>query len=485
MKLFSLFFILIPCLVLSQGPTEQQLQAFRENQYEIDKNYGGIGPIFFKPGLGKGAEIPEYWYGVSMLSDILEFQFAVGKADKVLPVGYSNDPYAPPAGDYGRDFGYMMSVGINHPLNFLTIGSYQNEKRMFRGHPVAGASLGWFNFKESHTSPGKRSVYFMNFNPGYRIKFPIVSAEFNLNARLGFGSTDDFSGTGFQFYKGIGFNPSLTLRFDALKGLLNPSMVSVKGSLTTISNVESKTTYTGSTRTSYGRIDRYTTTTTADVTVTPMNLGVQDVGPYFGIGPKMSFMSPRRSTHINMGKLYGVVAEGRGGPIDAGITFEGGNVGHGSVLEFKGENEPRKKLKKTKSEPAGSLSTVNGYLNVGVDISQLFLVPFGIVMDKGEATSFLSASAGIIVGGHYAFNQQYDEEFWETAFDDEIADNDPSLLKNKYVDPSDVGFGYLGGFYFGVHIGAVSFKATNYRYYGAPFASTTMYSVAWKYPLNR
>lgn len=485
MKLFSLFFILIPCLVLSQGPTEQQLQAFRENQYEIDKNYGGIGPIFFKPGLGKGAEIPQYWYGVSMLSDILEFQFAVGKADKVLPKGYSDSPFDPPAGDYGSDFGYMMSVGINHPVKWLTIGSYQNERRMFRGHMVMGASLGWYNFQESQTSPGKRTVYFMNFNPGYRIKFPVVSAEFNLNARLGNGSKDIFSEADFKFYKGIGFHPSLTLRFDALKGLLNPSMVSAKGSLTTISNVQSKTTYHGSTSTSYGRIEHYTRTTTADVKVTPMNLGVQDVGPYFGIGPKMSFMSPRRSTHINMGKLYGIVAEGRGGPIDGGITFEAGNVGHGSELVFKAVNEPRKKLKKYESEPAGTLTTINGYLSAGVDISQLFLAPFGVVVDKEEATSFLSASAGFIVGGHYAFNQQYDDEIWETAFDEEIDENDPTLLKNKYVDPSDVGFGFLGGFYFGVHIGAVSFKATNYRYYGAPFASTTMYSIAWKYPLNR
>lgn len=217
--------------------------------------------------------------------------------------------------------------------------------------------------------------------------------------------------------------------------------------------------------------------------MTPFNVGVQDVGPYFGIGPKVSFMSPRRSDHINLGRLVGIAAEGRISWADIGVTLEGGNVGHGSALDFKDTNEPRRKLDKGDSEAIGTLNTVNLYTTLGIDISPIFLMPFGIIVEKGEATSFLSSSAGFIIGGHYAFGQRYDKPEYADQFVDDIAKNDPALLKNKYVDPSDVGAGFLGGYYFAVHIGAVSFKATNYRYYGAPFAGTTMYSVAWKYPL--
>lgn len=474
-----LLFLFINGVAFSQETaiSEAQLQKYKENQYALDKNYGGMGPMIFKPNFGKGVEITDPWFGVSMLSDVLEFQFAVGKTNLRQPI---KEETILPSGDWGSDFGYMMSVGGTVPINALNFGSYKNQLRVFRGHPTVGGAMGWYNFKSTNQyNHSKTNLYFLNINPGYRVRLSVGSIEANLNMRLGFHT----GGGNYQFYRASGIYPSLTFRMDAMKGLLNPSLVSVSGSLTTVDNVQTDTRYTGSRHTSGGRIDYYTTTTTADVTVTPLNVGVQDVGPYFGIGPKLSFMSPRRSDHINLGRLVGVAAEGRISAFDFGVTLEGGNIGHGSALDFKGENKPSRKLDKTDSEPIGTLNTLNMYATVGFDISPIFLMPFGIIIDKGEATSFLSSSAGFIIGGHYAFGQQYDNPIYAEQFVDDILENDPALLKNKFVDPSDVGGGFLGGYYFAVHIGAVSFKATNYRYYGAPFAGTTMYSVAWKYPL--
>jgi hypothetical protein len=475
-------FLIFLSIVFGQN-SQSNKQDYKENQFKLDQNYGAMGPIFFKPNLGPGAEIPNSWYGVSMLSDIFEIRFALGEANRVQPIVSKNSDLTYPIGNYGKDYGYMLTVGANFPIKFLAFGAYQSPTRIFRGHPTLGCHFGYFNFKEGTKDPGSASLYTFSVNPGYRIRFPFVSLEFNLDARMGFSMVDDISGTGLEFYKGSGISPTFTLRFDAFKGLLNPSMVSVAAQQATVTNVQSDTRRTGTRYSGNTRVDTYITYTTADVTVTNFNIGIQDIGPYFGIGPKFSYMSLRRGNHINMGRLLGVAFEGRMAWADFGATIEAGTIGHGSALEFKDEFEPRRKLNKSKSDAAGTLNTFNFYTNIGIDISQLFLVPFGVVLDKGEATSFLSASAGVIIGGHSAFNQRYDSPEIEASFDEGISANNPDELKNKFVDPSDVGLGYLGGCYFSVHIGALSFKATNYRYYGAPFASTSMFSVAWKFPI--
>ncbi len=479
---FCVFFLLISFSLNAQDKAELKAN-YRENQFKIDKNYGGMGPLLFKPNLGTGAETPNPWYGVSMLSDIFEIRFALGEVDRVQPISNKTSDYTYPIGNYGKDFGYMLSLGANFPIKALAFGAYQSPTKVLRGHPTLGAHFDYFNFKEGTKDPGKSTIYALSINPGYRIRLPFVSVEFNLDSRLGFAMVDDISGTGYNFYKGSGFTPTFTLRFDAFKGLLNPSMISAPAQMATVSNIET-TTYRTSTRYSGNtRVVSYTTYTTADVTVSNFNVGIQDIGPNIGVGPKFSFMSPRRGNHNNIGRLMGAAIEGRASFADFGFTLEGGTLGHGSELDFKGENEPRRKLDKSKSTPAGTVDMTNFYVNMGIDISQLFLIPFATVVDKGSATSFLSASSGVIIGGHYAFNQQYDSPEIAASFAPTILSNDPSELNNKFFDPSDVGLGYLGGCYFAVHIGALSFKATNYRFYGAPFASTSMFSVAWKYPI--
>jgi hypothetical protein len=191
----------------------------------------------------------------------------------------------------------------------------------------------------------------------------------------------------------------------------------------------------------------------------------------------------QRSTYIPAGKLFGIAMEGRAGGADFGITFEGGRVGHGSELEAKDKSEGKYKRKLNRFETAGTgtLNVLNAYLQIGVDISPILLAPLGIVIEKGESTSFFSVSAGINVGGHLAWNQHFDNPSIQTFYDYEIV-ADQSKAKEKFIDPSKAKAGYLGGFYLSVQVGAMDFKFTNYRYYGAPFASTCMFSLAYRIP---
>lgn len=458
---------------------QQDKKTYRKNQHRLDQNYGGIGVSIMQPDFGNGVSIPKNWYGVSIVSDFFESDFIMGEVNKIQPKPLGDD-FEYPVGDYGKDFGYMLTAGVSFPLNFFTFGAYRNPYNMLRGHPVIGTNFGYGSFKRSSSANGKTNLYYWGLNVGYRVRFPIGSVEFGLKGRLGISSVDDFAGTGYDFYKGIGISPTITFRLDAMKGLLNPRMVSVAYTQATISNLESETRRTGTRYSGNTRIETYTTTTTGTVNVTSGNMGVQDIGPYFGIGPKVSFMNPIRSTHIEPGYLVGIVAEGRASTFDFGVTLEGGNVGHGSVLEYKGENEPRRKLDKSESEAIGTVSMVNLYTNVGIDISPVFFIPFGIAMDKGESTSFFGATAGFVLGGHLAFNQQFNDPSLANYYQN-IAQTSTPGLDDKYVDPSRVSPGFLGGFYFSVQVGAASFKITNYRYYGAPFASTTMLSVAWRF----
>ncbi|MFK8038344.1 MAG: hypothetical protein AB8B74_08650 [Crocinitomicaceae bacterium] len=474
------FLVVTCCFVLFNSYAQKDKKAYKSNQHIIDQNYGGIGMTFIRPNLGQGVAVPNRWYGISLVSDFLETEFLMGEVSKVQPL-VKKDAFQLPVNNYGTDFGYLLSTGVSFPINFLTVGSYKNAFNVFRGHPVIGGNLGFGTFKHADESSGKSRIYYLGLNVGYRLRLPVGSLEFSLKGRLGWSGVDDFAGTGYDFYKGTGISPAITFRFDAMKGLLNPTMVSMNVQQATVSNVESNTTRTSSRYVGNKRIDSYSTTTTGDVNVTSGNIGVQDVGPHIGFGPKVSFMNPIRSNYIKPSFLFGIVAEGRANVVDFGLTLEGGNVGHGSALRFTGVDEPKRKLDKKDSNPLGTVSVVNFYANLGFDISPAFFVPFGIVIDKGESTSFFTATAGFNFGVHGAFNQQYDNPIVADFYVDLAAADE--IVKDKFYNPADVGTGFLGGFYFSLQVGATSFKVTNYRYYGAPFASTTMLSVAWRFPV--
>jgi len=477
---------ILTCLLtfsLLQIYAQENKEAYRSNQYKLDQKYGGIGLTFTKPNFGKGIEIPNRWYGANVQSDFLEFEFLVGETNKIQPLPTENN-LEYPLGDYGSDFGYLLSGGANFPINFLNFGAYQNPMRILRGHPTLGTNLGFGTFKRADQFSGRSRVYYWGLKAGYRLRFPLVSIEFNLNARLGWSTAPDAtSSLDLKFYRGTGISPSITIRFDALKGIFNPRMVAASVQSATVSNIDSKTERTGTRYVGNTRYETYTTTTTGTVNVTSGNIGIQDIGAHFGIGPKISFMNPIRSNYIQPSFLFGLEASGRKNVLDYGLTIEGGRVGHGSVLEFKGVAEPRRKLNKKESDPVGRLNTVNLYGSFGFDISPAFFVPFGIAIDKGESTSFFSATAGLNLGVHVPFGQEFDDSTSTAYFEQLYEDEKETGVKEKHINPAVTDIGLLAGFYFSVQVGAASFKVTNHRYYGAPFASTTMMSIAWRFPV--
>lgn len=466
-------------LTHAQEITPEMKKEYRENQFELDQNHGGIGIMLYRPGLGSLVSYDQSWVGINILSDIVEFKLGFGRTHVAGSIDY----------DLGftefintREYGAQIAVGANIPLPVLAFGAQKSENRVFRGHPVLAIEAGNFRFHNfsNYTGDAQNSIWYIGLNPGYRVRVPFGSIELNLNTRLGISTGDEP-----DYYKGAGVYPSITFRIDAMKWKYSPDMVSVAASQTTLSNIESDTYRTGTRYNRDGsRVEYYTTYTTADVNVQTMNVGIQDIGPHVGIGPKFSWMNPRRTPFAPQSFLGGIVAESRFGPIDAGITLEGGKVGHGSELETKGDepNEFRRKLDKRETFGLGTVNTVNIFTNVGFDISPLFLIPFGITMDKGAATSFLSASAGFIAGGHITWNQEFKGSYSNDLYDQIIA-SDEGVNKPKFLDPREAGSGFLGGFYFSVQVGALGFKLTNYRYYGAPFASNTLLSIAWRIPV--
>lgn len=478
-----LFFTLltITCLKgFSQDSiTDEMRQAYNKNQHRLDLNQGGIGLSFYKPGLGKIVDIDQPWIGINMLSDVFEMKLGFGRThiQGTIPVGSSYSEQV-----NTREYGTHFAIGFNSPLKFLTFGAQKSPNQVLRGHPIVSGEIGafWFHNQEKYYGEAQTSLYYLGVNPGYRIRVPFGSIDINVNARLGMplGKNSDY-------YKGIGIYPSLTFRFDALKWKYNPDMVSVQGTYTSVSNIQSRKEYAGTRYNSDGSsITYYNVYTTADVHVQDVTIGIQDIGGHIGIGPKISFMNPRRTPFAPESFLVGVAAEGRRSYFDFGATLEGGKVGHGSKLVVKDEEDSkyRKKLNKNETFGQGTLNTINLYTNIGFDISPFFLGIIGLSVDKGESTSFLSVTTGFITGIHTSFGQRYVDPTVQSTFDQIVAD-DQGMSKEKFLDPSEIGTGFLGGFYFSVQIGAMNFKITNYRYYGAPFASNTLMSIAYRFPV--
>lgn len=477
MKLVFFVLSLSACLSLFA----QSDKDFRKNQYKLDLNHSGMGITFYRPALGPIAKTPNPWVDVNILADIFEMRFGIGKVDArgSVPSGFSftesvNDHY----------FGSNVYFGVNVPLNFLSFGAQNSALKVFRGHPVAAGGLGWFEMINSSTWRDKKDaeVIYFGLAPGYRIRFPFGSIEGTLNMRLGIKAGEEDNR-----FKGFGVYPAITVRLDAMKWLYNTHLVNVPATQTSISNIHTTEQRIGTRYEGYNQIDVYERTTTADVSVSSITIGVQDIGPHIGIGPKVSFMNPKRSPYIPTSKMIGIVAEGRGGPISVGLTVEGGRIGMGGTLEEKDSDKHtfRRKLDRSDTIGLGEISTVNLYTQIGFDISPVFLVPFGIGMDKGSATSFLSVVAGFNFGAHLSFNPQYLHPAAAETKYDAIVQNDQGKTKEKYLDPKAAKSGYLGGFFIAVEVGACSFKITNYRYYGAPFASTTMMSVAYRFPVRK
>jgi hypothetical protein len=447
--------------------TRKKIRAIENN---IDKQHGGIGVTLYSPMLGKNFETG-MWTEANLLTDILEFKLGFGKT---VATGYGKK-YVKKNGDVRVQdslYGMNLYVGANIPLKFADFGRQVSWFKVLRGHPTisAGAGMMAFTNKKSYTRFGTAYLWYAGVAPGYRFRFPLGSLDVNFNMQFSLKSGDDKDYFGwFQFY------PSATLRLDALKMYYDPETVKVHGSVTSTENYQSTSWVSGGYRYTY---------TTYDVVTTPITIGIQDIGVHIGVGPKISYMSPKRSEYMPTSILYGVAAEGRAAFLDFGISLEGGKVGHGGQLIPKKNNNYRRKLDKTVVTGQGTVNTFNFYSQIGIDLTSIIAGLAGISVSKGRATSFFAFTGGINVGGHFTWGQEFLNPADAAIYDQKIA-QDAGKTKGKFLDPRQVGVGYLGGFYVNVEIGALSFKINNLRYYGAPFASTTMFSIGYRFPVYK
>jgi hypothetical protein len=436
----------------------------RKVEHKLDKSHGGLGVSLYTPTFGNKVTISEPWMEANALFDVVE-----------LKLGFGTSYVLRENNRLEEDYGTHLYAGVNYPITLLAFGRQKSAFNVMRGHPVIAGGIGYFGFTDKFTNSSKATdkQWYFGINPGYRIRLPFVSIEGNFNMKIGLSKKGEMDG----YSKRFTFYPSGTLRFDALKWFFNPKMVQASGTMTSVSNIQSS---------SYRSGNYIYTTTTYDVTVSPIKMGVQDIGGHIGVGPKISFMNPNRDAHIPTSLLVGVAAEGRFAAADFGLTVEGGKVGHGGLLIPKSgdDHKYRKKLDKSERNGLGTLNMVNVYTQLGVDITSLILIPFGISIDKGKSTSYLGLTAGINVGAHFSWGQEFINHGDAAIYDQRLA-ADNGASKEKFIDPRKVGTGYLGGFFISLQVGTTSFKITNYRYYGAPFASTTMFSVAYRFPFYR
>lgn len=454
---------------------EEQKKLRRAAQFDLDCNNSGIGLSLSKPFVAQDLVTDKPWLGVDILADVINIKFGTGKcfipAKEFIP---NREMYVSQA-----------SIGLLYPINFLNFGNQYSYVSVFRGHPVLGGDIGLYGFRNTYaydSKPTERIVY-LGVNPGYRLRLPFVSIDFNLNLYVGMkiGSEPDN-------LRSLGCNPSVTLRLDALKWRYDPDLVTVNGTHSSIQNLQKGETKVVDSQFDYnsGTItNKIETEYTYDVSVKQMNFGIQDIKEHIGIGPKFSFMNMKRTPYVPQSYLFGIVAEGRGSMADLGFTLEGGKIGHGGKLETKSENDGtfRRKLVKTYKDGMGTVNTVNLYMHIGLDVSPVFLGLMGYSMDKGNATSFFTVTAGFITGAHVAFGQSFLDPSDQTFYTNQVANNQKGT-KEKFLDPSKVGPGFLGGYYFSFQVGAMAVKITNYRYYGAPFASNTLISLAYRIPLD-
>lgn len=195
--------------------TEQQYKAqFKENQKELDLEFGGIGLDFSRPNFGKQVVTDERWVGIDLISDIMHINYSVGTT-KMGIEGF--DKKQDTIAYYSKHSGQNISFGLNFPLP-IGIGRQESYSRVLRLNPVVGFDVGAFNFWEGNNKIG--FIGYASLSAGLRLRLPFCSLVAGWRFRAGVQSMDYADA-----YKSSGVDSYFTVRMDALKGLLNPNMV--------------------------------------------------------------------------------------------------------------------------------------------------------------------------------------------------------------------------------------------------------------------
>lgn len=480
MKIFNVFILTILLVLtsrvaLAQITKEQYRAQFRENQITLDQEYSGIGFDFSRPNFGKQVVTPNPWIGIDLISNVLHLNYSVG----TTKMGFDGfDKKQDTIVSFIPHTGQNLSIGVNFPLP-IGIGQQQSYARVLRLNPVVGFDVGAYKFWQGNTKIG--FIGYASLNAGLRLRVPLGAIEMGWRFRAGVQSLDYL-----KSYKSNGIDSYITLRLDGLKPLLNPNMVTFNARQGEIKSMESFRV--SSSRYLGGGVYQISseTYTFAEVEVHSTTLGFQDIGPFFGIGPRIGLNSQRSSYFSDRGRLVGISAQARASVISVGLNFEGGRIGHASVMEVKGSYFTRR-VDKRENFAMGSNRVFNTFLDIGFDISDM-LLSFGLIeVDRDYGvTSFFSVSAGYsmgfsIVGGH-EYNADADLDQL-AAFESKFTGYGNGIYKPFELGGANGRSGYLGGWYLASEVGAMQMRVQWYKYYRAPLLNNFVFSLTYRLPV--
>lgn len=453
---------------LSKNKTQNFQKQLRKQQWQIDLIHSGIGIDFNQLNYGENVYKEKDWRGFQILMGPIVGGYSQGKVsvDYIENEFISEIPIRSSILNANRFY-----IGTYFPLNFLTIGQYKNYNRVFRGTPILLTTFSRTKFYDVN----RQSSEFFSFNvtPGYRVRLPYGSIDFGFETKINFLKTGKYV---LHPVKLFSYNPTITLRFDGMLQKFNPKTIIVDAYQYNVNSINSRE----NTYTQYnydGSKTKITeTTTTYQYTVTPTKSSITDIGKYLGIGIKISSNGIGTDDYQGKGILYGGQLLYRKSQFLFGFNMEYGTLGHGSSMI--GAPEPKKHKRKVNNSiksAKGEMKTFNTMIDLGFDLNRILLGLGGLLIEENNATPYISFNAGYSFGYSFISNQTFDNP---TLAETYLSDLN---VHTKFNDPTLNKSGYVGGFFVGTDIGAVTFRSTWYRYRNAPLANNINIALAWRF----
>lgn len=443
--------------------------------------HSGMGFSMTFPNFGKSVENITPWRAFNINYAFIDFNWGYSKNHYLSQyIDPSDQPYDFDAGIEGFSpdeirYGRWVSIGAQVPIPMWSLGKARSYGSTWWLMPSIGMHFGGYKFWSQYGGSKERedSYSYLSLTPGIRLQAPFVTADFNLDFCGAISDNPHLRKWGIS---GM-IVPRLTLRADGLLTLFNP-----KASYFNYTTVEVTSSSTTTNTYRSGNLLITETTTSYTGTAHPGTAAFMDIGPFIGIGPKISFQPNSFEAHSVPSRFFGLAIHGRGGPISMGLNIEGGRLGHASRMKSKVEEGDKywkfKSVDRNSSFGKGSMGVVQAYFDVGIELNSLILAMFGMyINERGSGTPYFAISAGYSFGGYGVFNQQFE------------SGSTPSYYQNltpeenvHYNNPAKSKGGYLGGWYACADIGALQFRYESFRYRRAPLASTHMISLAYRLP---
>lgn len=468
-------FLIAVCLCMPQTLSAQMTsKEIRKAQWKGDMTNSGVGLTFYKPKFTDELNPIGQWQGINLLFGV----FHIG-----IEQGYLyQSQVSPIANKESRASNFYLGASL--PLPFLTLGKYRSYNNSFRMHPIANFNLSRLRSYKNEEIDVK--LFALQGSLGYRVRMPFMSLDVTMNIHQGLIMPNQNSDNYAQF----AFYPMLTVRWDGLMDKFKPTFRSVDA-------VQTKSSVTGQSRTTTNeRINgadyRVTRTTTSyQVTSTPVTVAILDIGKYKGIGPKLAVNGFRSLAFRDNTMLVGIQGLYRYNAVVLGGTIEAGKIGHGSVLEERKNkgtasegNNFYRRLDRSKNQGMGSYTAANVMVDFGFDFSSLKYGLFGLQVADNDATPYTSLSVGYSFGLNMMFNQQFvNASSSESYYENLNTQNQLSYQRDNtyFEDPRSAKFGLMGGWFLSCDIGHASLRMQWYKYRRAPLANGLLFSVAWRF----